>query len=60
MIGAPGTRLTAFLQRYAAVQPYYCAAVRRAVNADETVLQFAEQHRLLTYDRLFGKQYSAN
>ena len=60
MIGAPGTRLTAFLQRYAAVQPYYCAAVRRAVNADEAVLQFAEQHRLLTYDRLFGKQYSAN
>ena len=55
LIGAPRTEFMSFLADFYSASPNYNV---RIGSTDPDVLNFANEHKLLTYDRIFGQNYS--
>ena len=58
LIGAPRSKLGAFLQAYAQQSAYDCAAIRSALPQTQLSQTYAQWHRLLSYDIIAGARYS--
>lgn len=57
LIGSPRTSFMEFLSEFHDIAPGY--NVRVGDDTDEA-LKLAEEHKMLTYDRIFGKKYSGD
>ena len=55
LIGAPRTAYMSFLEDFNKAAPGYNSKIG---STDPAVLEFANEHKILTYDRIFGKNYS--
>ncbi len=58
LIGAPQTKLTEFLKDYQASAPGYNSKMRMRLTKDQKY--YRDSHMMITYDRLFGKNYSVS